>query len=461
MSKLLGIVELINGVLWDYILIFALCGIGIYFTIRLKFIQVRKFKESFKSTFGQISLSGKKAGAHGMTSFQSLVTSIAAQIGTGNLAGVATAMVAGGAGAVFWMWVSAFLGMAIIYVEAILAQKFKVTKDGEVLGGPVYYIMAAFKGKIGKFIAGFFSVAIIIALGLVGNMIQSNSIGLAMENAFNIPTYVTGIVLGLIALLVFGGGVTRIAAVAEKIVPIMAIFFTVSALIVIGVNFKQIPSSFVSIFAGAFSTRAIVGGAIGVTVKQAIRFGISRGLFTHEAGMGSTPHAHAVANVKNPCDQGLVAMMGVFIDTFVLLPLTVFAILTTGVMGLNKGIHIDDIDNITNGIELTQAAYASVFGETWGYGIIAICVLFFAFATIIGWYYFGLSNVKYLFGKRFVPIYAMAVAAFIGMGCTLKVELVWELGDLFNGIMVVPNLLALTVLSNLAIKMTKDYELGK
>lgn len=459
MDTFLEFIQAINGFLWDYILIFALCGIGLYFTIRLKFIQIRKFSKSFKSTFGNISLRGEKAGAEGMTSFQSLVTSIAAQIGTGNLAGVATAMVAGGAGAVFWMWVSAFLGMAIIYVEAILAQKFKVVKDGEVIGGPVYYIKGAFKGKLGSFIAVFFSVAIIVALGFVGNMIQANSVGMAMENAFNIPNFVTGIILAVLALLVFVGGVKRIASVAEKIVPIMAVFFSISALIIIVVNFREILPAFKAIFTGAFSTKAIIGGAIGVTVKQAVRFGIARGLFTHEAGMGSTPHAHAVAKVKEPCDQGLVAMMGVFIDTFLLLPLTVLAILTTGVMRLNNGINIDDTDKITNGIKLTQAAYATVFGENWGNAIVAICVLFFAFATIIGWYYFGLANVKYLFGKKMTPIYAMIVACFVGIGCTLKVELVWELGDLFNGIMVIPNLLALAVLSKLAIKMTKDYEL--
>lgn len=452
MEWLNSFVDGVNGTLWNVFLIIALCGVGVYFTIITKGVQFRRFKQSFKMTFGSITLRGKKASEkEGMTSFQSLMTSIAAQIGTGNLAGVATAMVSGGPGAVFWMWISAALGMATIYVEATLAQKFKETDKGEIVGGPVYYIKAAIKGKAGKIVAGIFSVLLIIALGFMGNMVQANSVGSAMEAAFGIPSLYIGIALGVISLLVFLGGVTRIVSVAEKVVPFMAIFFTLASLVVIFLNYQNIIPAFRDIFVGAFVPKAVLGGVLGVTVKQAIRFGVARGLFTHEAGMGSTPHAHALARVKDPCDQGLVAMMGVFIDTIVLLPLTVLAILTTGVLGTKGG------EEFVTGIELTQSAYAQVFGH-FGYVIIAICVLFFAFATIIGWYFFGLSNVKYMFGKKAVPFYSILVSVFVCVGCTLKVDLVWGLADLFNGLAVIPNILSLVLLSSVVIKLTKNWE---
>jgi AGCS family alanine or glycine:cation symporter len=448
-------VSSINRVLWDVFLIVVLCGVGVYFTILTRGIQFRRFKQSLKLTFGSITLRGKKASdKEGMTSFQSLLTSVSAQIGTGNLAGVATAMVSGGPGAVFWMWVSAILGMATIYAEATLAQRYKTTVNGELVGGPVYYIRAAIKGPAGKAAAAVFSILIIIALGFMGNMVQANSVGGAMEAAFGIPSEIIGVVLALISLLVFLGGVKRIVAVAEKVVPFMAVFFTLSSIIVMVVNFRNIIPAFYDIFVGAFNPQAVLGGVLGVSVQQSIRFGIARGLFTHEAGMGSTPHAHALARVKNPCEQGLVAMIGVFVDTIVLLPLTVLAILTSGVLGTK-----DAEGTFLTGIELTQSAFAQVFGH-FGYVIIAICVFFFAFATIMGWYFFGLSNVKYLFGKKAVSIYAILVSVFVGIGCTLKVNLVWNLADLFNGLMVIPNILALVLLGKVVASITKDWEAG-
>lgn len=450
------VVKSINGVLWNVFLIVVLCGTGIYFTVLTKGIQFRRFKQSFKLTFGSITLRGKEASdKEGMTSFQSLLTSVSAQIGTGNLAGVATAMVSGGPGAVFWMWVSAILGMATIYAEATLAQRYKTTENGELVGGPVYYIRAAIKGPAGKVIAAVFSILIIIALGFMGNMVQANSVGGAMEAAFGIPSEIIGGALALVSLLVFLGGVKRIVAVAEKVVPFMAVFFTLASLVVMVVNFRNIIPAFRDIFVGAFNPQAVLGGVLGVSVQQSIRFGIARGLFTHEAGMGSTPHAHALARVKDPCEQGLVAMMGVFIDTIVLLPLTVLAILTSGVLGTT-----DVKGEFITGIELTQSAFAQVFGQL-GYVIIAICVLFFAFATIIGWYFFGLSNVKYLFGKKSVPVYAILVSIFVGVGCALKVDLVWNLADLFNGLMVIPNILALVILGGVVVRLTKNWEAGK
>jgi len=446
MDFILELVDIIHAFLWDKFLIIALCGAGLYFTFLLGFVQIRKFKQSFKKTFGSVTLRGEKAGKEGMTSFQSLATAIAAQIGTGNLAGVATAMVSGGPGAVFWMWASAFLGMAVIYAEATLAQHYKTVKGGEVVGGPVYYIQGAFKNKFGKILAALFAVLIILALGLMGNMVQANSVGYAMKNAFGIPPIVTGAFIGAMALLVFLGGVSRIVAVAEKIVPIMAVFFVGASLIVILKNYNMIIPSFIQIFVGAFKPEAVLGGCLGVSVKEAVRFGVARGLFTHEAGMGSTPHAHALAKVKHPCEQGVVAMMGVFIDTIILLPFTVLAILTTG-----------SLDGTKTGIELTQHAFSTVFGGA-GNVLIAICVLFFAFATIVGWYYFGLANVKYLFGKNGEKPYAVLVSVLVAAGCRLKVDLIWDMADILNGLMVIPNLIALITLSGVVLKLTIDYD---
>jgi alanine or glycine:cation symporter, AGCS family len=444
-----NVVRSVNDFLWSFLLLFLLCGTGLYFTIRLRFVQVRKFKESFKKTFGGITLKGKKADHDGMSSFQSLATAIAAQVGTGNLAGAATALIAGGPGSIFWMWVSAFLGMANIFAEATLAQKYKIIKGGEVIGGPALYIKEAFKGKFGKILATLFSVFVIFALGFIGNMVQSNSVGEAFKVAFDINPLILGIIISLVAGFIFLGGVKRIASVTEKIVPIMAFCYIVGSLIIIIINFRNIPDAFYQIFVGAFNPKAIGGGVLGVTVQQALRFGVARGLFSNEAGMGSTPHAHALAKVSDPCEQGIVAMMGVVIDTFIILTLTTLVILTTGVLGEDH-----------QGIALAQAGFESVFGR-FGIVFIAICMLFFAFSTIIGWYFFGEVNIKFLFGKKGVKLYTLLVMIFIVLGSSLKVDLVWALADLFNGLMVIPNLLALLSLSGVVVLSLKSYEKGE
>ena len=448
---MLEMVTKVNGFMWGLGLLLLLCGTGIYFTIRLRFIQVRRFGEGVRLVFGHMKgHSGEKK--HGeMTPFQSMATAIAAQVGTGNLTGAATALISGGPGAIFWMWVSAFFGMATIYAEASLAQEYKTTAHGEVTGGPVYYIRQAFKGTFGKVLATLFAVFIILALGFMGNMVQSNSIGSAFSGVFEsrnipIPPVAVGIVLAIIALFIFVGGTERLAQVVEKMVPFMAVIYIIGSLILILLNAAQIPEAFRQIFVGAFNPSAIVGGAAGITVREAIRYGVARGLFSNEAGMGSTPHAHARAAAKNPHEQGLSAMISVFIDTFVILNLTVFSVLTTGAMSTGKG-----------GIALTQAAFMTKFG---GFGdiFIAICLLFFAFSTILSWHFFGLINVKYLFGAKASKIYSILVVAFIVVGSTLKVNLVWELSDFFNGLMVIPNLIALLALSGVVAKICKTYD---
>ncbi len=315
MEVFMEIILTVKNLLWDYILLFLLCGTGVFFTFRLKFIQIRKFKEGIKNLFGGFSLNGEKAGAHGMSSFQAVATAVAAQIGTGNITGCATALMAGGPGAIFWMWVSAFFGMATIYAEAVLAQKYRTKVDGELTGGPRYYIQAAFPGKLGKFMATFFSVAIVLAIGFMGNMVQSNSIGTSFSNAFGVPPIIIGIIVGVIAAFVFIGGTQRIASVTEKVVPIVAVLFFIGNLGVLFINRAGLLDAFGQIFIGAFNPQAVAGGIAGVGVKEAIRYGVSRGLFSNEAGMGSTPHAHALANVEKPHDQGVVAIVSVFIDT--------------------------------------------------------------------------------------------------------------------------------------------------
>ena len=341
MEAVTEVVSKASDYLWNVILIILLCGTGIYFTIRLKFIQIRKFGEGFKLVFGNISLKGEKGKNGEMTTFQSLATAIAAQVGTGNLAGAATALIGGGPGAIFWMWVSAFFGMSTIYAEATLAQQYKVKKDGEVTGGPVYYIRAAFKGTFGKALAAIFAILIVLALGFTGNMVQSNSIGAAFSEVFSarnieIPSIVFGLILAAVIGFIFLGGVNRLASVVAKIVPIMAGIYIVGSLVLILMNITALPGAIKMIFVGAFNPEAVVGAGAGIAVREAIRFGVARGLFSNEAGMGSTPHAHARAKVENPHKQGLAAMISVFIDTFIILNLTVFSILTTGVLDSGK-----------------------------------------------------------------------------------------------------------------------------
>lgn len=449
MEVLTKIVDAVNGVLWDKnILLFLLVGTGIWYTLQLKFIQIRGFGEGFRRTFGGLFKKGEKADESGMSQFQSLATAVAAQVGTGNLAGAATAIAVGGPGAIFWMWVSAFFGMATIYAEATMAQKYKrIGEDGTVTGGPVYYIQGAFKGKFGKFLAGAFAIFIILALGFMGNAVQSNSIADAFNTAFGLNPLLIGIILAIVSFVVFSGGITRIAKVTETIVPIMALFYIIGALIVIFVNYKNIPLAFEEIIVGAFAPQSIAGGVIGATIQQAMSKGVARGLFSNEAGMGSTPHAHAVAKVKYPSEQGFVAMMGVFIDTFVILNLTAFVIITTRSVTPDASLI---------GTALTQAGFSSVFGK-FGDIFIAICMFFFAFSTIIGWYFFGEANIKYLFGAKAVKVYAILVCICVMLGTLGEVSIVWTMSDMFNGMMVIPNLIGLLALTGTVKAVHNDY----
>ena len=457
-STLYPIVCDINTYLSNYILVFLLLGVGLWYSIKTRFVQLRCFKEGWNSVFGNLSLRGKKHDS-GMSSFQALATAIAAQVGTGNIVGASGAILTGGPGAIFWMWIIAFLGMATIYAEATLAQETRIVeKDGNVKGGPVYYITTAFKGGFGKFLAGFFAVAITLALGFFGCMVQSNSIGSTMQTAFGIPSWIVGIVLVAICAFIFLGGVQRLASVTEKVVPIMAAIFLLGGLIVLIVRIKYVPATIGMIFKYAFQPQAIIGGGFGYAIKTAISQGAKRGLFSNEAGMGSTPHAHALANVDCPHDQGVVAMIGVFIDTFVVLTLNALVIISTLYTAdgpLASG-YVGDITGVLGKANLAQTAFGVVFGETAGNMFVAVCLFFFAFSTILSWNLFGKINVAYLFGKKSTVVYTVLALVFIFLGTMMSNDLVWELSDMFNNLMVIPNVIALFALTNLVVKHAND-----
>lgn len=471
MDTLLKFVQTVNAYLSDYILIVLLIGVGLWFSFKTKFIQVRCFKEGMKSVFGNIKIFGKKNEQGGLSSFQALATAIAAQVGTGNIVGASGAILIGGPGAIFWMWVIAFLGMATIYAEAILAQKTRVKdKNGEVHGGPVYYIKKAFPNGFGTFLAGFFSIAITLALGFMGAMVQSNSIAESCNNAFGIPTVVVGIILAVVCAFIFLGGIQRIASVAEKIVPVMAILFLLGGFLVLVCNLSGLVQAIKMIFVYAFNPSALIGGGLGYAIKTAVSQGAKRGLFSNEAGMGSTPHAHAMANVKKPHDQGCVAMVGVFIDTFVVLTVTALVVITmlyTG-NGPLAGATPDNYQALLSASGITKATAMQVacakgfpgFLSGLGSGFVAICLLFFAFTTIIGWNFFGKINVSYLFKNSKVAnaVYSVIAIAFIFLGTMLSNDLVWELTDFFNYLMVIPNVIALVALTGMVVKSSKGQD---
>ena len=454
---LLEIVQKINVYLSDYILIFLLVGAGLWFSFQTRFVQVRCFGEGMKKVFGNLSFKGGRQES-GLTSFQALATAIAAQVGTGNIVGSCGAILVGGPGAIFWMWIIAFFGMATIYAEAVLAQKTRMIKeDGTVLGGPVYYIKTAFQNKFGDFLAGFFAIAIILALGFMGCMVQSNSIGETCSTALGIPSWVIGIIVTLIAGFIFLGGVQRIAAVTEKLVPLMAALYLLGGFVLLICRMEYIPETFAMIFRYAFAPQAIIGGSLGTAIKIAISQGAKRGLFSNEAGMGSTPHAHAMANVKTPHDQGVVAMIGVFIDTFVVLTMTALIVISTLYAG--DGILAHGAVEGVSKTNMAQLAFGSVSGESIGNNFVAICLFFFAFSTILGWNLFGKINVEYLFGQGATKIYSVVSMVFIFLGSCLSNDLVWELTDMFNQLMVLPNVLALLALTGMvAASARKDKE---
>lgn len=449
-NDLLPLVQMVNAYLSDYILVFMLIGVGLFYSIRTRFVQLRCFGEGMRRVFGNFSFHGSvKEGQ--MSSFQALATAIAAQVGTGNIVGACGAILTGGPGAIFWMWIIAFFGMATIYAEAVLAQVTRIrTPEGAVHGGPVYYIRRAFPGTAGRLLAGFFAVAITLALGFMGCMVQSNSIGETSSMAFGVPAWLIGILVAAVAGFVFVGGVKRIAAITEKLVPLMALLYITGCLLVLLMNYNHILDTFSMIFYYAFNPEALLGGSWGAALKTAISQGAKRGLFSNEAGMGSTPHAHALAHVKNPHEQGVTAMIGVFVDTFIVLTMTALVVIST--LYTDGGILASGAAEGVSKTNMAQLAFASIFGNGIASIFIAISLLFFAFSTILSWNLFAKINVTYLFGTKAAKVFSVAATAFVFLGACLSNDLVWELADMFNNLMVIPNALALFALSSLVLK---------
>ncbi len=450
---MLNFVQTVNSYLSDYVLIVLLVGTGIFFSIRTRFVQVRCFGEGLRRFFSSFNLSGGKQKS-GLSSFQALATAIAAQVGTGNIVGACGAILIGGPGAIFWMWIIAFFGMATIYSEAVLAQETKTTdEDGKVHGGPVYYIKKAFPNGFGKFLATFFAIACILALGFMGSMVQSNSIGETCSNALGIPKWTIGVAVTAVGALILLGGVQRIASVTEKIVPVMAVLYLAGGLLIILFRIKYIPETFGMIFRYAFRPDSIIGGSLGYAIKTTVSQGVKRGLFSNEAGMGSTPHAHAMANVEKPHDQGVVAMIGLFIDTFVILTVTALVVISTLYAG--GGVLSAGAAEGLNKANMAQTAFAALMGNRGGALFVALCLLFFAFSTILSWNFFGRVNMEYLLGKKSVPVYSVIALVFIFLGSLLSNDLVWELADMFNQLMVLPNVIALFALSAIVVRNSR------
>lgn len=434
---------IINGLVWGPYMLVLLVGTGIYFTFRTNFLQVRKFIYTMSNTLMKIFHKDDKALDGDITPFQALATALAATIGTGNIAGVATAIALGGPGAIFWMWVSAFFGMMTKYAEVVLAVHYREkNQEGNWVGGPMYYIS---NGLNMKWLGIVFSIFGALAAFGIGNMVQSNSVAAAMESSFNIPPIATGLILAVGAGLVILGGIKRIALVTEKIVPIMAVFYIVGALVILVLNFSGIPTAFGLIFSSAFSPKAAVGGFAGATVMQAMTRGIARGVFSNEAGLGSAPIAHAAARTDHPVRQALWGIFEVFADTLVICTLTALTILSTGVW-----------DSGITGAALTTEAFNVGLPGSGGI-IVAIGILFFAFSTILSWAYYGEKCAEHIFGSKVNKIYRYVWIPLIVVGSIGSLELIWDVADTLNGLMAIPNLVGLLGLSGLVIKLTKEF----
>ncbi len=454
----------INTVVWGIPMLLLIICTGIYITVRTGFFQVFYAKivanETFLAIFKKKSITRTK-DKNAISQFQALSTALAATIGTGNIAGVATAITIGGAGAVFWMWFSAFFGMMTNYAENVLGIYFrkKNLKD-EWSGGAMYYIEEGFKNKkglkyIAKPLAVLFSVFCVLASFGIGNMSQVNSIASAMSTSFNIPEILTGLILAIVAGLVIIGGIRRIAQVTEKIVPFMAIAYIIATLIIVIMNITHIPSVISQIFKEAFGFNAITGGFSGILLKQAITMGFKRGVFSNEAGLGSSVIVHSASDVKEPVIQGMWGIFEVFFDTIIVCSLTAFTILSTGVVG-----SVDASGSAIMGVALVNRAFATSFHGIAG-AILSIAVLLFAFSTVLGWSFYGAKALEYMLGIKATIIYKIVFIIFIVFGATMNLSLAWDISDTLNGLMAIPNLIGVLILSGTVIKITQNYLVRK
>ncbi len=453
----------VNGFVWGIPMLVLLIGTGILMTCLTKVFQVTHFGYWFKETLGSIFTDKhvtKHTGEndHSISQFQSLCTACAATIGTGNIVGVATALISGGPGAIFWMWIVAFFGMMTNFSENVLGIYYRRKNEkGEWHGGAMYYLkygLGAKKGckQIGAILAVAFSCFALVASFGIGNMSQINSIAGNMDSAFGIPAIATGLILMVIAGLVIIGGLKRIANITEKLVPFMAIFYIIGALVIICVNITSVPAAFVSIFKGAFGLRAVGGGLVGSGVSMALTWGMKRGVFSNEAGMGSSVMVHSSSNVREPVRQGMWGIFEVFADTIVICTLTALVVLTSGFVDLDTGVVLSS----EVGSALVGQAFSTIFG-TAGSAFIAIAILLFAFSTVLGWSHYGTIAFEYLFGTKATIIYKVIFVIFIFFGATMSLELAWDLSDTFNGLMAIPNLIGVLALSPQVMKITANY----
>lgn len=460
LNSLIGLNDMLHAFVWGTPMLVLLVGTGVWCSVRTGFFQLRHIRLWLGNTLFACLRSEKVRKTNDRASisqYQSLCTALAATVGTGNIAGVATAIASGGPGAVFWMWVSAFFGMMTIYAENVLGILYRYkNKKGDWIGGAMVYIERGLKCK---WLAVIFSCFCVLASFGIGNMSQGNSISVSMQSAFGVPPIVTGLLVAGSIGLVMVGGIKRIAQVTEKIVPFMACFYVIGALTVILCNAGRLPDAFSAILKEAFNLRAGVGGVAGYGVMAAMRMGVARGVFSNEAGLGSSVMIHAASDVKEPCVQGMWGIFEVCIDTLVICTLTALTILTSGVYDQSvyqNALHTSAFSALPLGAALTGKAFSSLFG-VFGSSFVAAALTLFAFSTLLGWSYYGERGVEYLFGLKAIPVYRVLFVLIIVVGCVSGLQAVWQVSDTFNGLMALPNLIAVLLLSNQVFRQTKLY----
>jgi alanine or glycine:cation symporter, AGCS family len=452
LTPLLDALDAVSGVIWGpFLLIPLLLGTGLYLTIRLGGLQFLKLGAGLRLGI----LKRKDDGAEGdISQFQALTTALAATVGTGNIVGVATAIGIGGPGALFWMWVTGLVGMALKYSEAYLAVRFRTTDDvGEKSGGPQVYLQRGIRGPLGKVLGIGFAIFTVVACFGIGNMTQGNSIASNVDNSWGIPTWITGVVLTVMTLVVLVGGIKSIGRVTAGFVPIMIVFYVLGGLYILLANLGALPAALAQIFTDAFTGTAAVGGFAGSVLIIAVQMGVARGLFSNESGLGSAAIAAAAAKTTHPVRQGLVSMTQTFIDTLIVVSITGLTIIVTGVW--------DDVDAATgeqiSAALMTGEAFANGLPGEWGHWIVTIGLVMFAYSTILGWSYYGERNVERLFGRRLVMPFRVLFALVVFIGCTTELDLVWKFSDIANGLMALPNLIGLIILSGLVARETRHY----
>lgn len=457
MEFLTNLLAKIDDFVWGPVMLVLLVGTGIFLTVRYRFLTWRNLGYALKSVLSKEART-KKSGSGDISPFSALMTALAATIGTGNIVGVATAMVLGGPGALVWMWISAFFGLTSKFTECMLAIKYRtVNESGEMSGGPMYTLKHAFKNKkFGSFMGLLFAIFTVLASFGIGNLTQANSISSALKEAFNIPVWVCGLVITILALAIIVGGIKNISKVSQVVVPTMAVFYVIAGIVVILGNIKGLPSGLVSIFKMSFSPTAVaggVGGTIMVSMMQSLRWGVARGVFSNEAGLGSAAITAAAATTDNPVRQGYINMTGTFFDTIVVCTITGLAIASSGVLG-----SVDASGNLVTGSTLTIMAFSTVLGDAGGV-FVSIGISLFAFSTIIGWEYHGEKAFEYIVKKpKYCIIYRIVFSLVSYIGATTTLQIVWSFSDIMNALMAIPNLICLIALSGEVAKDIREYQ---